>query len=209
MTPETLFVFVPVSLLLILAPGPDNILVLTRGITLGRRAAMISAAGASVGLVCHSLFAAADLSAIVQQSTTAFAFIKYLGAAYLLFLGIRSLLRRDETILAQTEASGIGGGRIFMQGVFSNVLNPKIAIFFVAYLPQFASPEAGHLAVRLLALGLLFASLTWTIFTALAWFSGIVGDWIRHRSAMTRMIDHLTGIVFIGLGLRLAFTKRG
>lgn len=208
MTLETLPVFVPVSLLLIVAPGPDNILVLTRGITIGRRAAMISAAGASVGLVCHSLFAAAGLSAIVQQSATAFAIVTYLGAAYLLFLGVRSLLSRGETLLAQTEARSIGPGRIFAQGVFSNVLNPKIAIFFLAYLPQFTSAESGHLAVQLLALGLLFASLTWAIFTALAWFSGMVGDWVRDRPSMTRVIDRLTGIVFIGLGLRLALTKR-
>lgn len=209
MTPETLLVFVPVSLLLIAAPGPDNIPVLTRGITLGRRAAMISAAGASVGLVCHSLFAAAGLSAIVQQSTTVFAIAKYLGAAYLLFLGVRSLLGRRYPVWTRTGAPSIGPARIFAQGVVSNVLNPKITIFFLAYLPQFASAESGHLAVQLLALGLLFASLTWAIFTALAWFSGMVGDWVRHLPSMTRMIDRLTGIVFIRLGLRLALTKRG
>lgn len=206
---ETLLVFVPVSLLLIVAPGPDNILVLTRGIAIGRRAAIISAAGASVGLVCHSLFAAAGLSAIVQQSTTAFTFIKYLGAAYLLFLGVRSLLRRDEMVLTEQEATRIGSGRIFTQGVVSNVLNPKIAVFFLAYLPQFTSAQSGHLAVQLLAFGLLFASLTWAIFASLAWFSGVIGDWVRDRPTTTRIIDRLTGIVFIGLGLRLALTKRG
>lgn len=209
MTLETLVVFLPVSLLLILAPGPDNILVLTRGITMGRRAAMISAAGASAGLVCHSLFAAAGLSAIVQQSSAAFAIVKYLGAAYLLFLGVRSLLSRGETVLTQAGAPGIGPGRIFAHGVVSNVLNPKIAIFFLAYLPQFTSERSGQLAVELMMLGLLFAGLTWVIFTALAWFSGMVGDWVRQRPSMTRLIDRLTGIVFIGLGLRLALAKRG
>lgn len=209
MTYDTLLVFLPVSLLLIVAPGPDNILVLTRGITLGRRAAMISAAGTSVGLVCHSLFAAAGLSAIVQQSTVAFAIIKYLGALYLLFLGIRSLRGRGKTIQAKSGMPNIGPGRIFTQAVFSNVLNPKIAIFYLAYLPQFTSAQTGHLAVQLMALGLLFASLGWAVFTALAWFSGMVGTWIRQRPSMTRVLDQLTGIVFIGLGLRLAFAKRG
>lgn len=209
MTLETLFVFVPVSLFLILAPGPDTILVLTRGITMGRRAATISAVGASVGLLCHSLFAAAGLSAIVQQSSTAFAIVKYVGAAYLLFLGFRSLRSPGETVVAQTGAPNMGRGRIFAQGLFTNVLNPKVAIFFLAYLPQFASERSGHLALQLMALGLLFAILAWVILMALAWFSGKTGDWIRQRPSMTRLIDRLTGIVFIGLGFRLALTKRG
>lgn len=204
MTLETLVVFVPISLLLIVAPGPDNILVLTRGITMGRRAAMISAAGASVGLVCHSLFAAAGLSAIVQQSAAAFATIKYL-----LFLGIRSLLGRGQTVLTQAGTPGIGPARIFAQGVFTNVLNPKVAIFFLAYLPQFASAQAGHLGVQLMTLGFLFAALSWPILIPLAWFSGMVGEWVRHRPSMNRVIDRLTGIVFIGLGFRLAIAKRG
>lgn len=208
MTLESLLVFVPVSLLLILAPGPDNILVLTRGITMGRPAAMLSAAGASVGLVCHSILAAAGLSAIVQQSSAAFAIVRYVGAAYLLVLGVRSLISRGETIQTGSRVATIGPGRVFAQGLLSNVLNPKIAIFFLAYLPQFTSPSSGPLALQLMTLGLVFAMLTWALFTALAWFSGIAGDWIRHRPSMTRVIDRLTGVVFIGLGLRLALTKR-
>lgn len=209
MSLETLFVFVPVSLLLIIAPGPDTILVLTRGITMSRRAAMISAAGASTGLICHSLFAAAGLSAIVQQSSTVFGFIQYLGAAYLLFLGFRSLLSRGNMVLIQVGTTTISPGRIFAQALLTNVLNPKVAIFFLAYLPQFASPQSGHLGVQLMTLGLLFAVLGWPFLIALAWFSGMAGDWIRHRPSMTRIIERLTGVVFIGLGVRLALAKRG
>jgi threonine/homoserine/homoserine lactone efflux protein len=209
MTLDTLFVFLPISLLLILAPGPDSILVLTRGITMGRRAAIISATGVSIGLVCHSLFAAAGLSAIVQRSAAAFSIVKYLGAAYFLFLGVRALLGRGETDFSASARTGIGTGRIFIQGMLSNLLNPRIVIFFLAYLPQFASARSGHLAVELLALGLLFASLTWTILIGYAWCSGMIGTWVRQRPSMTRVIDRLTGIVFIGLGLRLALTKRG
>jgi len=205
MTLESLLVFVPVSLLLILAPGPDNILVLTRGITLGRHAAMVSA----VGIVCHSLLAAAGLSAIVQQSATAFASIKYIGAAYLLFRGFRSLRSHNETVLAQAEPTSIGPVRIFAQGVLTNVLNPKVALFFLAYLPQFATARTGHLALELMALGLAFAILAWAILIALAWFSGLAGDWLRQRPEMALLLDRLTGVVFIGLGLRLALSKRG
>lgn len=209
MTLESLLVFAPVSLLLILAPGPDNILVLTRGITMGRQAAMLSAAGASVGLVCHSILAAAGLSAIVQQSSAAFAIVRYVGAAYLLVLGVRSLISRGEKIQTGSQVPPIGPRRIFVQGLLSNVLNPKIAIFFLAYLPQFTSPSSDPLPLQLMTLGLVFAMLTWAIFTALAWFSGVAGDWIRQRPAMPLVIDRLTGIVFIGLGIRLAFAKRG
>lgn len=136
MTLESLLVFVPVSLLLILAPGPDNILVLTQGITMGRRAAMLSAAGASVGLVCHSILAAAGLSAIVQQSSAAFAIVRYVGAAYLLVLGVRSLISRGETIQTGSQVPPIGPRRIFIQGLLSNVMNPKIAIFFWPVCPN-------------------------------------------------------------------------
>jgi len=129
MTLDTLFVFLPISLLLILAPGPDSILVLTRGITMGRRAAIISATGVSIGLVCHSLFAAAGLSAIVQRSAAAFSIVKYLGAAYFLFLGVRALLGRGETDFSASARTGIGTGRIFIQGMLPTFSIPRSSSF--------------------------------------------------------------------------------
>ena len=203
-----LVVFLAASIVVIVAPGPDNILVLTRGISQGRKAAMVSAAGASVGLVCHSLFAAAGLSAILAQSALAFAVVKYAGAAYLIYLGAKALMSKDGFTVSE------GGGAlrlrsIFVQGVASNVMNPKIAVFFLAYLPQFTHPTAGGMAPQLLLLGLAFALFTWVIFSLLGYFSGSLGGWLGRRPRFSDALRWLTGGVFITLGLRLALPERG
>ncbi len=208
MQETNLILFLAASLVVIVAPGPDNILVLTRGVTLGRRAALVSAAGASVGLVCHSLFAAAGLSALLAQSAVAFSVVKYAGAAYLIYLGITALLNRERFVLAEREATPIGLRSVFTQAVASNVLNPKIAVFFLAYLPQFADPSAAGTAPRLLALGLTFALLTWAIFSAIAFFSGGLGGWLRSRPRVAGGLGWLTGSVLVCLGLRLALPER-
>ena len=199
--------FLTASLVVIAAPGPDNILVLTRGVTLGRRAALVSAAGASVGLVCHSLFAAAGLSALLAQSAVAFSVVRYAGAAYLIYLGLAALLSRERFVLAEREAPPVGLGSVFTQAVASNVLNPKIAVFFLAYLPQFADASAGT-APQLLALGLTFALLTWVSFSVVAFFSGGLGAWLRSRPRVAGGLGWLTGSVLICLGLKLALPER-
>ncbi len=202
-----LILFLAASLVVIVAPGPDNILVLTRGVTLGRRAALVSAAGASAGLVTHSLFAAAGLSVLLARSAVTFSVVKYVGAAYLIYLGVRALLDREKFVLDRG-ASSMRLRSVFAQAVASNVLNPKIAVFFLAYLPQFADPAAGGTALQLLALGLTFALLTWVIFSAVALFSGTLGVWLRTRPKLANGLGWLTGGVLVGLGLRLAFVER-
>jgi threonine/homoserine/homoserine lactone efflux protein len=202
-----LILYLTASLIVIVAPGPDNILVLTRGVTLGRRAALVSAGGASVGLVAHSLFAAAGLSALLQQSTFAFSVIKYAGAAYLVYLGVKALLSK-EALDVSGAIGPIGLKSVFVQAVTSNVLNPKIAVFFLAFLPQFADPVAGSVALQLLSLGLTFALLTWGVFSVIACFSGTLGSWLRSRPSFASGLRWLTGGVLIGLGLRLALPDR-
>ena len=203
-----LVLFITASLVVIVAPGPDNILVLTRGISQGRKAAMVSAAGASVGLVCHSLFAAAGLSALLAQSAVAFSVVKYAGAAYLIYLGLKTLLSRDGLALSGGEGTLRLRG-VFAQGVASNVMNPKIAVFFLAYLPQFADPAAGGMAPQLLLLGLAFALCTWIVFSVLGYFSGALGNRIVGRPRLADALRWLTGCVFVALGLRLALPERG
>lgn len=144
MDSQNLALFLWVSMLLILAPGPDSILVLTRGITIGRKAAWVSATGTGVGLVCHSLLAAVGLSAILAQTAVAYSFVKYLGAAYLIYLGFQSLRHRGELTLPD-RARAMGLRRVFGQGLASNLLNSKIVVFFLAYLPQFSNTSRGHL----------------------------------------------------------------
>ena len=199
--------FLTASLVVIVAPGPDNMLVLTRGVAQGRGAALVSAAGASLGLVVHSVFAAVGLSALLAQSALAFLVVKYVGAAYLIYLGVRALLDREGFAPTRGEAP-MGLGKVFTQAVASNVLNPKIAVFFLAYLPQFADPATGGTAIQLLAFGMTFALLTLAIFSALAVFSGTVGSWLRSRPKLAGGLGWLTGAVLISLGLRLAFQDR-
>ena len=203
----SLILFLTTSLALIVAPGPDNILVLTRGIAQGRMAALVSASGASVGLVIHSVFAAVGLSAILQQSATAYSIVKYVGAAYLIYLGIKALLDKESFAVAE-ETAPARLRSIFLQGVASNVLNPKVALFFLAFLPQFAEPTAGGAAPRLLALGLSFTLLTWIIFSVLGYFSGGLGNWLVSRPSLAHGLRWLTGGVLVGLGLRLALPDR-
>ena len=199
--------FLTASLVVIVAAGPDNILVLTRGVAQGRSAALVSAAGASLGLVVHSGFAAVGLSALLAQSAVAFSVVKYVGAAYLIYLGVRALLDRGGFAVQRGEGP-IPLRRVFTQAVASNVLNPKIAVFFLAYLPQFADPDTGGTALQLLALGLVFALLTLAIFSAIAVFSGTVGVWLRARPKFADGLGWLTGGVLILLGLRLALQER-
>ncbi len=206
MPDANLILFLTASLVVIVAPGPDNILVLTRGVTLGRRAALVSA-GASVGLVTHSLFAAAGLSVLLARSAVAFSVVKYVGAAYLIYLGIKALRDRESFVLAEGTPR-VGLRSVFAQAVASNVLNPKIAVFFLAYLPQFADADSGGTAPQLLALGLTFALLTWVIFSAIALFSGTLGAWLRTRPKLAGGLGWLTGGVLVGLGLRIALSDR-
>ena len=208
MVEASLVLFLTASLVVIVAPGPDNILVLTRGVAQGRGAALVSAVGASLGLVVHSVFAAAGLSALLAQSALAFSVVKYVGAAFLIYLGVRALVDREGFALTRREAP-MGLGKVFAQAVASNVLNPKIAVFFLAYLPQFADdPATGRTAIQLLAFGLTFALLTLAVFSALAVFSGTIGSWLRSRPKLAGGLGWLTGAVLISLGLRLAFQDR-
>ena len=201
-----LMLFLAASLVVIVAPGPDNILVLTRGITLGRGAGLVSAAGASLGLVVHSFFAAVGLSALLASSAVAFAVVKYVGAAYLIYLGIKALLDRDAFVFS--DGAPVGLRSVFAQAMISNVANPKIAVFFLAFLSQFAEPGGGSVALRLLALGLTFALSTWVIFSAIALFSSVSVGWLRTRPSFANTLRWLTGSVLIGLGLRLALPER-
>ncbi len=202
-----LILFLTASLALIIVPGPDNSLVLTRGIAQGRGAALVSAAGASLGLVVHSVFAAVGLSALLQQSTPAFLVVKYAGAVYLVYLGIKTLLSRGRFVVCG-EAAPAKLGSVFLQAVASNVLNPKVALFFLAFLPQFANPAADSATPQLLVLGLTFALLTWITFSVLGYFSGSLGNWLRSRPSFADGLRWLTGSVLICLGLRLALPER-
>ena len=210
--PDTnLALFVAASLAVIVAPGPDNIYVLTRGIAQGRKVALASAWGMCSGLLFHTTLAAVGLSAILARSAGALSLVKYIGAAYLVYLGIRALLSREEFSPSAQKIFTVQLRNFFLQGLTMNLLNPKVAVFFMAFLPQFVSPSvgtAGSAALRLVALGLVFALLSVVIFSAIALFSGVVGDRLSRNPRFATALQWSTAFVLVGLGVRLALSGR-
>lgn len=196
--------FIVVSLAIIVAPGPDNIYVLTRGVAQGREVALASAWGMCSGLLFHTTLAAVGLSAILVRSAGAFSVVKYCGAAYLIYLGVRAFLSKEEFTFSAQKAYPARLRSFFFRGMTMNLLNPKVAMFFLAFLPQFASSETDGLGLRLLALGMIFALLSLIVFSTIAVFSGILGDKLSKSPRYVNALRWLTACVLIGLGVSLA-----
>ena len=205
--PTKFILFVGVSWALIIAPGPDMLYVITRGMTQGRRAGVLSAVGVICGILVHTTAAAFGLSLILQTSTLAFLIVKYLGAAYLIYLGIKAW-REKNTFSLPSSTSNMSFHRVFWQGVLSNVLNPKIAIFFLAFLPQFVDKGSDHVPLQMVTLGLTFACFGLCFLLVIGYSSGILGSWLTQRPRYTQFLQRLAGGILIGLGIRLALTER-
>ena len=199
--------YVVASLALIATPGPDMIYVVTRGVAQGRRAALVSACGVCSGLAVHTSFAAIGLSALLAQSAATFSVVKYAGAAYLIYLGVKTLLSEESFAFSGEMRPTKGLAGVFFQGVASNVLNPKVALFFLAFLPQFVSPHAGSAVVQMLILGAVFALLGLLCLTLVAHFSGSLGERLGGSPRFARALRWFSGSVLVGLGLRLALPE--
>jgi len=198
-------VFLCVSAAAILAPGPDILYTVARGISNGRKASIVAAAGFACGLSVHTSLAVFGLSAILLASAWAFTCVKILGAGYLVYLGIRAWGSQGLVSLPKTGEKP-GAKRIYAQAFLMNVLNPKVALFYLAFLPQFTRPELGHLARQFFTLGLCFAILTFVIFSTVGICSSIVGRKMTEKPRLMRFMDRTVGTLFIGLGIKLAFT---
>jgi threonine/homoserine/homoserine lactone efflux protein len=200
-------IFVITSLVLIATPGQDMILVMSRSIVQGPAAGVATAAGVSVGLIGHTILATLGLGAILRASEWLFVALKFVGAAYLLYLGIGLLLSRHDDLGLAT--SGMRSPvRLFIDGAISNVTNPKIAIFFFAFLPQFVSPSAAHPTLSILVLGLVFAALTFLLKAPIGLFAGTLSSWLRARPAVLRWLFRSSGVILVGLSVRLALERR-
>lgn len=199
--------FITVSWALIIAPGSDMLYVITRGMTHGRRAGMLSALGVICGILVHTTAAALGLTLIFQTSGMAFLVVKYLGAAYLIYLGIKSWQEKNVFTL-QTSSSTVSSQQLFWQGVLSNVLNPKIAIFFLAFLPQFVDKSSNQVTLQLVTLGLTFAFLGLLFLVVVGYSSGTIGSWITRRPHVSQFLGRLSGGILVALGVRLALTER-
>jgi threonine/homoserine/homoserine lactone efflux protein len=199
----SLGVFVAAALLLLITPGPAVLYIVARSVDQGRRAGLVSAAGVHAGTLVHVAAAAAGASVILAASATLFGVVKYLGAAYLIYLGVRRLLDRA-AVPAPGETPAIPMRRAFVDGAVVNVLNPKTALFFLAFLPQFVDPSRGAGGPQVLALGLVFVMLGLLTDGLYAVAAGSVRQWVR---ASPRFMDGqrwATGSMYIGLGVLAA-----
>ena len=200
---SSLTVFVLAALALLLVPGPAVLYIVARSVDQGRSAGLVSVLGVSIGSMVHVVAAALGLSAILVQSAAAFRTIKYLGAAYLIYLGIRRLLGKGDAIV---DATGTNRSlrRIFFQGVWVNILNPKTALFFFAFLPQFVDVSAGSVGMQILFLGTLLVTMGIVTDGAYAIAAGSLGDWLKNRPRVVTAQRLFAGGVFISLGLATA-----
>jgi len=200
-------VFVVASLVLIVTPGQDMILVMSRSIAQGSAAGVVTAAGVSVGLVGHTVLATLGLGAILRTSEWLFVALKLAGAAYLGYLGIQ-LLRTKNQELAVLAGAPRSLRRLFFDGALSNVSNPKIAVFYFAFLPQFVVPGAAHPTLSVFVLGLVFAGLTFLVKGPVGLGAGLLSGWLRSRPKALTWLYRTSGAVLIGLGVKLAFERR-
>jgi threonine/homoserine/homoserine lactone efflux protein len=206
MTASTLLYFLCASVALTISPGPDNIFVMTQGITRGRKQAIVTALGMCSGVSVHTAMAALGISAIFYSSALAFNIVKYAGAAYLLYLAYKTLKERSSIHLSQTV--DLPAGALFKRGFIMNVLNPKVAMFFLAFLPQFVTPGSEQFALQMMLLGFLFMLQAIFIFCLIGYFAGSIGQFILSRPKVAKYFDWLTAGVFASLGIRLALAER-
>ena len=209
---ETLITFFGVSLLLGLTPGPDNLFVLVQSAQRGWRAGMAVVLGLCVGLVVHTAAVALGLAAVFAASAMAFTALKWCGAAYLAYLAWQAL--RAPAALAceaaptAAAASGPSGRRMVARGAVMSLTNPKVLVFFLAFLPQFADPARGPVALQLMVLGAVFILATLLVFGAIACFTGAFGALLQRSVRAQTVLNRVAGLVFLGLAVRLATAER-
>lgn len=198
-----LAVFLVATIALNLSPGPDMLYVISRSLGQGRRAGIVSALGIGAGTLVHTFVTAIGLSAVLLSAPIAFEVIRYAGAAYLAFLGVRMLLgSRSGASNPSSEAIAPSGlGAVFRQGVFTNVLNPKVALFFLAFLPQFVDPSKGTVALQIILLGLVFdaSGTSWNILIAM--LAGHASDRLKGRSGFSFAQKVLPGVILLALAI--------
>lgn len=201
--------FLAAAMLITVTPGPDNLMVLSQGISRGRRQGMAFGLGCALGCLNHTLLAALGVSALIATSPLAFAALKIAGGAYLVYLGWGAIRSSGASFDADAQASGPQGSlaATFRRGLIANAINPKVVLFFLAFLPQFINPAQGPVGLQTAILGALFTLQGALIFGALGYFSGHVGQWLAKSRKASQWLDRIAGAVFIGLGLRLILAR--
>ena len=204
---ETLVTFFTASILLGLAPGPDNIFVLTQSALRGRGAGLLVMLGLCTGLIVHTIAVALGVAIIFQTSAIAFSALKFIGAGYLIYLAWQAFRASAEKIEGEPDVI-VNHWKLYCRGIIMNITNPKVSIFFLAFLPQFADPTRGPVAFQLLLLGGLFIIATILVFGGIALLAGTLGQWLNRSDRTQKILNKVAGTVFVGLALKLATIKR-
>lgn len=204
---DTLSVFFAASLLLGLTPGPDNLFVLAQAAQRGKLAGIVVTLGLSTGILCHTLAVALGAAALFSTSALAFNALKYVGATYLLYLAYQSWQASGNS-REQARVSGVSLKRLYGRGIIMNITNPKVSIFFLAFLPQFTDPASGPLFPQFLLLGVLFVISTLLVFGGISFLAGWLGTYLRSSKGPERILNRAASIVFISLAAKLAFVER-
>lgn len=207
LTSAQVFAFLITAVLLTATPGPDNLMVLSVGMSRGKRSGVAFGLGCALGCLSHTLLAVIGVGAILAASPWAFTLLKTAGGAYLVWLGYQAW-RHAGT--ARLDAEGLGNGslrRLFTKGLIANVINPKVVLFFLSFLPQFVDAARGGVALQLGLLGVLFTLQAAVLFGLLGFFSGGVGAWLTRRPVAGKWLDRLAGSIFIGLGVRMIASR--
>jgi threonine/homoserine/homoserine lactone efflux protein len=199
---DSLITFVVASALLSVAPGPDNIFVLTQSALYGKKSGILVTLGLCTGLIVHTTAVAVGVAAIFQTSIVAFTVLKLLGAAYLLYLAWQAF-RASASQLNASEPGLRSHGALYRRGIIMNITNPKVSIFFLAFLPQFASPEHGQLAPQIFFLGAVFICVALVVFSSIAILAGQLGGWLGNSPRAQIYLNRIAALVFTGLALKL------
>jgi threonine/homoserine/homoserine lactone efflux protein len=202
-----LALFAMTSIIAMIIPGPDMLFVLGCGMRGGPRAGLLATAGVATSEAVHIAVAAAGLAALFAAVPIAFTVVRMAGAAYLIYLGVQMIRRRNDGQGEVPVGGGISGRRAYLNGLLTNLLNPKMVTFTIAFLPQFINPHLGQVWVQFAILGTILIGLEFLVDGAVGVLAGRIGGWLRRRHAAHRRVDIATGGIFIGLGVRLAVTR--
>ena len=206
-TIDTLALFFAASVALALAPGPDNIFVLTQSALNGRKAGILVTIGLCTGLLVHTAAVSLGVAVIFQTSALAFNILKMVGAAYLLYLAWLAFRAKPEAI-GENGETNLPARKLYLRGVIMNITNPKVAIFFLAFLPQFADPAVGSITIQMLIFGAVFIVAALLVFGAISWTAGFLGEWLKRSQRAQVVMNRVAGAIFVGLALRLVTSER-
>ncbi|GKS94154.1 LysE family translocator [Acidovorax sp. SUPP2825] len=198
-----LLAFLLTAVLITATPGPDNLLVLGMGMSRGRWQGIVFGLGCALGCLSHTLLAVVGVSALIAASPVAFTALRWLGGAYLIWLGIQALRSPGAGRVDATGAPAQSLWSLFFKGMLANAINPKVVLFFLSFLPQFVVPAQGNVALQLGLLGLLFTLQAAVLFGLLGYFAGAIGAWLQRRPRAGLWLDRIAGTVFVGLGVKM------